>query len=129
MFLPLTLLCIKNKNKIKKKKKTIRRSSRSWAGGCFALLEFCSWRTEKCLYFRRWFSYISIWILINMVRNIIEEVRPLLNNFKHFEFFVVKREVNMENHTVARRAKFVTNLIVWMDEALSNNNLSLMQLQ
>ena len=53
-----------------------------------------------------------------MVRNIIEEVRPLLNNFERFEFFVVKREVNMENHTVARHAQFVTNLIVWMDEAL-----------
>ena len=64
-----------------------------------------------------------------MVRNIIEEVRSLLNNFEHFEVFVVKREVNMENHTVARHAQFVTNLIMWMDEALSNNNLSLMQLQ
>ena len=64
-----------------------------------------------------------------MVRNIIEEVRSLLNNFEHFEVFVVKREVNMENHIVARHAQFVTNLIMWMDEALSNNNLSLMQLQ
>ena len=27
-----------------------------------------------------------------MVRNIIEDVRPLLNNFEHFEVFVVKRE-------------------------------------
>ena len=64
-----------------------------------------------------------------MVRNVIEDVRPLLNNFEHFEVFVVKREVNMENHTVARHAEFVTNLIVWMDEALSKNNLSLMKLQ
>ena len=64
-----------------------------------------------------------------MIRNIIDEVRPLLNNFEHFEVFVVKREVNMENHTVVRHAQFVTNLLVWMDEALSNNNLSLMQLQ
>ena len=34
----------------------------------------------------------------------------------------------MENHTVARHAQFVKNLIVWMDEALSNNSLSLVQL-
>ena len=54
---------IKNK---KIKKETIWRSSRSWTGSYFALLEFCSWRTEKGLYFRRLFRYccFGIWMKI-----------------------------------------------------------------
>ena len=29
-------------------------------GSYFALLEFCSWRTGKGIYFRRWFRYCAI---------------------------------------------------------------------
>ena len=33
-------------------------------GSYFALLEFCSWRTEKGLYFRRWFRYCCFLLCI-----------------------------------------------------------------
>ena len=58
--------CYAKKKKKKKKKKKIWKSSRSWTGSCFALLEFFSWRTEKGLYFRRLFRYccFGIWMKI-----------------------------------------------------------------
>ena len=58
------------------------------SGSYFALLEFCSWRTRKGIYFRRWFSYccFGIWIKI-------------INYWMSFEFFFLFTYFGVFNKT------------------------------
>ena len=52
-----------------------------------------------------------------LLGNIIELAISLPNSFEHFEASVVQREANIVAHRVARHSQYVTDLIVWMEEA------------
>ena len=52
-----------------------------------------------------------------LLGNIIELAISLPNSFEHFEVSVVQREANIVAHRVARYSQYVTDLIVWMEEA------------